>query len=140
MSILTRLLKKSQVVQTSSVLNGKAYPISGMFYSTEKGHFYVRSNKRYKVFSDRCFESWSAEAINTSFSNVSHIPYAGILGFRDGTIIHNLADGKIYIVSDNKRLHIKTPNAFPQGWIESKKVTVGENEINLHKEGVAIDG
>ena len=111
-----------------------------MFYSTEKGHFYIRSNKRYKVFSDRCFNSWSAESIETSFSNVSHIPYAGILGFRDGTIIHNLADGKIYIVSDNKRLHIKTPNAFPEGWIEAKKVIVGENEINLHKEGVAIDG
>jgi hypothetical protein len=140
MSILTRFLKKSQTPQISSRLKGKAYPISGMFYATEKGYFYIRSNKRYKVYSDRCFESWSSAAIDTDFSNVSGIPYAGILGFRDGTIIHNLADGKMYIVSDNKRLHIKTPDAFPEGWIEANKVLVGDNEINLHKEGVAIDG
>jgi hypothetical protein len=140
MSILTRFLKKSQTAQISNRLNKKAYPISGMFYATEKGYFYIRSNKRYKVYSDRCFASWSSNAIDTDFSNVSGIPYAGILGFRDGTIIHNLADGKMYIVSDNKRLHIKTPDAFPEGWIEANKVLVGDNEINLHKEGAAIDG
>lgn len=133
--------KKSQIPQTQTYsLTNKIYPISGIFYSTNQGYFYIRSSKRYKVYSDRCFNSWAVEAIVTDFSNVSHIPYAGILGFRDGTIIHNVSDGKMYIVSDNKRLHIKTPNAFPEGWIEAKKVLVGDKEIELHKEGVSIDG
>jgi hypothetical protein len=79
-------------------------------------------------------------AIDTDFKNISQMPYAGILGFRDGTIIHNLADGKIYVVSDNKKLHIKTPDAFPEGWIEANKVTVSEAEVGLHKEGVEIIG
>lgn len=141
MSILTRLSKKSQTHQTQTYsLKNKAYPISGLFYKTEKGYFYIRAGKRYKVFSERCFQSWSVEPIDTEFINVSHIPYAGILGFRDGSIIHNLADGKIYIVSDNRRLHIKTPDAFPEGWIESKKFIISEAELDLHKEGVAISG
>ena len=121
-------------------LSNKAYPISGLFYKTEKGYFYVRSNKRYKVYSERCFASWAVLPIETEFKNLSAIPYAGILGFRDGSIIHNLADGKIYVVSDNKKLHIKTPDAFPEGWIEANKVTVSEAEVGLHKEGVEIIG
>ena len=106
MSILRKSKKKS-LQPTISTLEGKAYPISGIFYITEKGTFYIKSSKRYKVFSDRCFSSWNVKAIDASFAQISHIPYAGILGFRDGTIIHNLGDGKIYVVSDNKRLHIK---------------------------------
>lgn len=141
MSILTKLYKRSQKPLTSNnKLSNPAYPISGLFYKTERGYFYVRAGKRYKVYSDRCFTSWGVKAIETDFINVSKMPYAGILGFRDGTIIHNLADGKIYIVSDNKKLHIKTPDAFPEGWIEENKVIVSETEVDLHKEGVAIIG
>jgi hypothetical protein len=138
MSILTRFLKKSQS-PTYQVLNGKAHLISGLFYWTEKGYFYIKGGKRYKVFSQRCFDSWNSDAIETAFINISHIPYGGVLGFRDGTIIHNLADGKIYIVSDGKRMHIKTPDAFPEGWIEDMKMVVSEAEANLHKDGQDIN-
>jgi hypothetical protein len=141
MSILKKFYKRSQKPLTvSNKLYGVAYPISGLFYKTERGYFYIRSGKRYKVYSDRCFISWGVKAIESDFINISKMPYAGILGFRDGTIIHNLADGKIYIVSDNKKLHIKTPDAFPEGWIEANKVIVSETEVDLHKEGVAIIG
>jgi len=138
MNILTRFLKKSQS-PTYPKLNVKVYPISGLFYKTDKGYFYIKGGKRYKIFSDRCFVSWHTEAIETAFENVSHVPYGGILGFRDGTIIHNLADGKIYVVSDNKRMHIKTPDAFPEGWIDSMKMVVSEAEANLHKDGSDIN-
>lgn len=137
---MRNIWKKSSKQQLITRLNSKAYPISGLFYKTEKGYFYIKSGKRYKVYSDRCFQSWSTKPIETSFDNITHIPYAGILGFRDGTIIHNLADGKIYIVSDNKRLHLKTPDAFPDGWIDENKIVVSEAEVELHKEGTEING
>lgn len=132
--------KKSPRPTSTHRLAGKAYPISGIFYATEKGHFYVKSGKRYRLFSERCFNSWSVKAIDTDFSNISHIPFGGILGFRDGTIIHNLADGKIYIVSDNKKLHIMTPDAFPEGWIDSMKIVISSEEAELHKDGQSING
>lgn len=84
-------------------------------------------------------DSWSYDPIPCDFEKISSIPYAGILGFRDGTIIHNLADGKIYIVSDNKRMHIKTPDIFPEGWIDAMKIVVSDKEANLHKDGNEID-
>lgn len=127
------LWKKSEQ-KTSYSLDTKVSTISGLFYKTPKGYFYIKSGKRYKVFSDRCFKSWSVEAIETSMDNLSHIPYAGILGFRDGTIIHNLADGKMYVVADNKRIHLTSPDIFPKGWIEYKKILVSQEEVDLHKE------
>lgn len=128
--------KKSESKTSSNrfILNIKASSLSGLFYKTDKGYFYIKSGKRYKVFSERCFKSWSVEAIETSLENLSHIPYAGILGFRDGTIIHNLADGKMYIVADNKRVHLTNPDLFPEGWIEHKKLLVSQEEVDLHKE------
>lgn len=137
---MLNILKRKSNLQETQSLKNKAYPISGLFYKTEKGYFYIKAGKRYKVYSERCFKSWSSDYINTDFSNISHIAYAGILGFRDGTIIHNLADGKIYVVSDNKRLHVKTPDAFPEGWIEANKIVVSEQEANLHKDGIEING
>lgn len=130
------LWKRSESKSSSIVFtfDKKVPTISGMFYKTEKGYFYIKGGKRYKVFSDRCFTSWNVEAISTSSDNLSHIPYAGILGFRDGTIIHNLADGKMYIVADNKRVHLKNPDLFPEGWIEYKKILVSQEETDLHKE------
>jgi len=129
-------LKRSESKRSniSFTFDGKAPLISGMFYKTDKGYFYIKGNKRYRVFSEKCFKSWSVEAINTSIDSLSHIPYAGILGFRDGTIIHNLADGKIYIVADNKKIHLTDPGVFPDGWIEHKKILVSQEETNLHKE------
>lgn len=125
---------ESKSSKPTFILNKKIANISGMFYKTDKGYFYIKSGKRYKVFSERCFRSWSVEAIETSYENLSNIPYAGILGFRDGTIIHNLADGKIYIVADNKRVHLKDPDLFPEGWIEYRKILVSQEETDLHKE------
>lgn len=130
------LWKKSESKKSNSsfLLNKQVPLISGMFYKTEKGYFYIKSNKRYRVFSDRCFDSWSVEAIETSVDNLLYIPYAGILGFRDGTIIHNLSDGKMYIVADNKKTHLTNPDLFPKGWIEQKKIIVSQEEADLHKE------
>lgn len=137
---MLNILKRKSNQLPVERLNKKAYPISGMFYSTEKGYFYVKSSKRYKVYSKRCLDSWSPSLIETDFVNISHIQYAGILGFRDGTIIHNLANGKIYVVSDSKKLHLKTPDVFPEGWIEANKVLVSDQEAELHKDGIEIDG
>ena len=133
-------LKSSPNISEVKYLPGKAHMISGMFYRTESGNFYVKSNKRYKVYSERCLQSWATPTVDSKFANISHIPYAGILGFRDGTIIHNLSDGKIYIVSDNQKRQIKTPDAFPEGWIEQYKILVSESEANLHKDGPEING
>jgi hypothetical protein len=60
----------------------------------------------------------------------------GKLGFRDGTLIKNIADGKIYLVSQNKRRHVVTPDSFAKyGLDRSSIVEVSESETNMHDLG-----
>ena len=61
---------------------------------------------------------------------------AGKLGFRDGTLIKNIADGKMYLVSQNKRRHIVDPDSFDRyGLDRSKVIEVSELEAAAHDLG-----
>jgi hypothetical protein len=61
---------------------------------------------------------------------------AGKLGFRDGTLIKNIADGKLYLISQNKRRHIIDPDTFEKyGLDRSNIIEVSESEANMHELG-----
>jgi hypothetical protein len=64
------------------------------------------------------------------------IKMAGKLGFRDGSLIKNLADGRMYLVSQNKLRHIVDPDSFDRyGLDRSKVVEVSDKEISAHDLG-----
>jgi hypothetical protein len=64
------------------------------------------------------------------------IKLAGKLGFRDGSLIKNLADGRMYLVSQNKLRHIVDPDSFDRyGLDRSKVVEVSDKEISAHDLG-----
>jgi hypothetical protein len=70
---------------------------------------------------------------------LSGIKLVGKLGFRDGTLIKNVADGKMYLVSQNKLRHIVDPDTFNRyGLDRSKVVEVSEKEILAHDLGENI--
>jgi len=61
--------------------------------------------------------------------------------FRNGSLIHNIADGKIYLIVEGLRCHVTSPEAFER--IGAKRdakhvVSVSLAEIRLHKEGPEI--
>jgi hypothetical protein len=61
---------------------------------------------------------------------------AGKLGFRDGTLIKNIADGRIYLVSQNKLRHIVDPDSFTRyGLDRSNVIEVSETEVSAHDLG-----
>jgi len=67
---------------------------------------------------------------------LSGFKIAGKLGFRDGTLIKNIADGKIYLLSQNKLRHITDPDLFSKyGLDRSSVIEVAEYEINSHEIG-----
>ena len=67
---------------------------------------------------------------------VSSMKIVGKLGFRDGTLIKNISDGKMYLVSQNKRRHIVDPDSFVKyGLDRSKVIEVSESEIIMHDLG-----
>ena len=88
------------------------------------------------MISDRAAESWLFTTVNATETAVSGIKLVGKLGFRDGTLIKNISDGKIYLVSQNKRRHILSPDVFDRyGLNRSLLIEVSEAETNMHELG-----
>jgi hypothetical protein len=111
---------------------------SGLIAHTEKGYFYIKGNKRFKFVSDRAMNSWSLPIIVTIESKVVNFAMNGTLGFRDGTLVKDISDGKIYLISDNKRRHVVDPDVLE--WINSDILEVGQKEILVHEEGENLNG
>ena len=106
---------------------------SGLIAHTERGYFYIKGNKRFKFVSDKAMESWSLPIVETSEAMLVNFSTAGVLGFRDGSLIHDISDGRIYLVSDSKRRHIVDPDVLE--WLDSEIIKTGQKEILVHDEG-----
>ena len=66
----------------------------------------------------------------------SNIKLAGSIGFRDGSLIKNIADGKMYLISQNKRRHLVDPDSFDRyGLNRSEVIEVSQAETNMHDIG-----
>lgn len=111
---------------------------SGLIANTEKGFYYVKSGKRFKFISERAKDSWSLNSIRTTEKALGSLPVSGLLGFRDGSLLKDISDGKIYLISDNKRRHIVDPDVLL--WLNFGVIEVGEKEISFHQLGEKLNG
>jgi hypothetical protein len=117
------------------------YP-SGICLESQTGFWYIKGQRRYKVPIGRILSSWNfAYVIETTEAALKNYKIAGTLGFRDGTLIKTIFDGKLYLVSENKRRPIKDPAVFDQlGFDRRAVVDVSESEANLHEIGEDLVG
>ena len=125
------ILKKSRKKQVYK--NYTPLVPSGLIAHTEKGYFYIKGNKRFKFVSDKAKDSWYLPIVETSEAMLVNYSSAGVLGFRDGTLIHDISDGRMYLISDSKRRHIVDPDVLE--WLDSEIIKVGQKEIFVHPEG-----
>lgn len=127
-----KLFKRTQTTLIKSPTN---FP-SGIAVKTESGTYWIKDGKRFKLISDRAAQSWLFTTINASDSALINIKIAGKLGFRDGTLIKNIADGKMYLISQNKKRHITSPDIFNKfGLDRSRLIEVSAVEIAAHDLG-----
>ena len=132
---MKRLFRNTQIPLVTSPTN---FP-SGIAVKTDKSVYWIKDGKRYKLISDRAAKSWSFTTVNATEAALSGIKLAGKLGFRDGTLIKNIADGKMYLVSQNKLRHIVDPDIFDRyGLDRSNLIEVSETEINAHDIGETL--
>ena len=131
-----RLLKNTKATLTISQPTN--FP-SGIAVKTDKDTYWIKDGKRYRLISDRAAKSWSFTTVNATEAALVGFKVAGKLGFRDGALIKNIADGKIYLVSQNKLRHIVDPDSFTKyGLDRSKIVEVSEAEVSAHDLGENI--
>lgn len=109
---------------------------SGLAVKTDKATYWIKDGKRYRLISDRAAKSWYFTTVNATEQAVSGMKVVGKLGFRDGSLIKNIADGKMYLISQNKRRHIVNPDSFDTfGLDRSTVIEVSEAEANMHDIG-----
>jgi hypothetical protein len=88
------------------------------------------------LISDRAAKSWCFTTVKATEAALSGIKLVGKLGFRDGSLIKNIADGKMYLVSQNKLRHIVDPDIFTKyGLDRSNLIEVSEAEVKAHDIG-----
>ena len=112
------------------------YPNSS-FVRTESGIYYLTNGKRFRLLSERVLDSYSPHrVIETTEAALAKYPRGGKLKFRAGSLIYNLADGKIYLIEDGLRRHVTSPEALARiGATEKDAVVVSKAETALHQEG-----
>ncbi len=126
MNKLFKNTKKSLIVKSTS------FP-SGIAVKTDKNTYWVKDGKLYRLISNRAASSWSFTTVDAAESALSKYKVVGKLGFRDGTLIKDISDGKIYLISQNKRRHITSPDVFDNyGLDRSKVIEVGSEESEMH--------
>lgn len=109
---------------------------SGIAVKTNKATYWIKDGKRYKLISDRAAKSWMFTTAKATEEALSLIKLVGKLGFRDGTLIKDISNGKMYLVSQNKKRHIVSPDVFNKyGLDRSKVIEVSEAESNIHEIG-----
>jgi hypothetical protein len=115
------------------------YP-EGVCVKTEKGYYYIGKKFRYSIKSQRVLESWRFNVLGSSEAAVKHYTVSSKpLGFRAGTLIKNIADGKIYVISQNLRRQVTSPDILVSyGYLESQAIVVSEEEANLHDNGEVL--
>jgi hypothetical protein len=121
--------------QSTLITSQTNFP-SGIAVKTDKAVYWVKDGKRFKLISERAAKSWAFTTVNATEAALVGMKIAGALGFRDGTLIKNIADGKMYLVSQNKKRHIVSPDIFIKfGLDRSKMIEVSATEIAAHELG-----
>lgn len=116
------------------------YP-SGVCVKTESGLYYLKNKTKYRIKSDKVFKSWKFPVvIDSSDHAISHYrPSLRRLGFRDGTIVRDIYDQRLYIISNSERVSITTPEAYAVLAIDDSVIPyVSHEDVVFHKEGGSI--
>lgn len=117
------------------------YP-AGTCVKTDKcTYFIMKDGKRYRITSDNVELSWRFPlTVITSESALSNYPVAlSKLPFRDGSLLNNFADGKLYLVSEGLLHHITDPRFLDR--IQRNRddaMVVSDADIKIMKVGAPI--
>jgi hypothetical protein len=127
--------KQKKTTQVPLITLPTNFP-SGIAVKTDRATYWIKDGKRFRLISDRAEQSWLFTTVHAAESALINSKVIGKLGFRDGTLIKNIADGRIYLISQNKRRHIVNPDSFDlYGLNRSSIIEVSEIETNMHDIG-----
>jgi hypothetical protein len=138
-----KMWKKKQTPQTQTNINPPLVPTvypSGVAVFDGTNTYFIKNNKKYRIISDRAVQSWGFKVWHGSPESLSKIVLGGILAFRDGSVIKDVSNGKIYLVVNGMKQHITTPDFFTKFGVDPGYIIeVSAKEADLHKNGEPIN-
>lgn len=139
--MIRKMWKKKPQTKTSiqPPLVPTAYP-SGVAVFDGVNTYFIKNNKKYRIISERAVKSWGFKVWYGSPESLSKIVLGGILAFRDGSVIKDVSNGKIYLVVNGMKQHITTPDFFTKFGVDPEYIIeVSAKEADLHKNGEPIN-
>ena len=136
---MLRKKKEQPKAEIKPPLVPTAYP-SGVAVFDGTNTYFIKNNKKYRIISSRALESWGFKVWYGSPESLSKTVLGGILAFRDGSVIKDVSNGKIYLVVNGLKQHITTPDFFTKFGIDPGYIIeVSAKEADLHKNGESIN-
>lgn len=134
-----RFLRKKPRTRAELPTEPVEYP-SGICVKTEKGAYLIQKDgKRYRIPTKAILDSWNFPlTVDATEAAVSNHPLAVLkVGFRDGSLLNNIADGRMYLVSAGRLRHVVDPEVLNRLG-NPTPVTVSDAEIKMMKQGEPI--
>jgi hypothetical protein len=131
-----QFLRKKQPTPQTPPSSPVEYP-TGICVKTEKGAYRIHTDgKRYKIPTKAILDSWHFPlVVDSTEAALAKYPVALVkLAFRDGSLLNNIADGRMYLVSGGILRHVTDP-AVLERLGNPQPVVVSDAEINLMKQG-----
>src|SRR6478752_1655831 len=85
------------------------YPSGAIVHAGDE-YYYVKGGTVARFVSERAALSWGLPIAEAWEINITNYQIKGVLGFRDLSLIQNIADGKLYLVSEGKKRHVVDPD------------------------------
>lgn len=135
-----RLFSKKKAPKVVPPQGPFKYP-SGTVVNTESGQYYLKGLVKYKIKSRSVFNSWNFPLVvdSTDEAISKYRPSLKRLGFRDGTIIRDIYDGRLYVIANSKRVQISSVEAGEALGIEGLPNNyVSHEDVLFHSDGGEI--
>ena len=113
---------------------------SGAVVETELGRWYINGKFRHRIKNKRVFKTWNFSlVIEAPESSLAKYLKGKPLGFRDGTLVGDISDGKVYLIAGKQRRPLTSPESFEAlGLKRSDAIWAAHDEITLHPEGEVL--
>lgn len=116
------------------------YP-TGVCVETEAGCWYINGKFRHRIKNKRILKSWNFPfCVKSTEAALSEYVRTKPLGFRDGTLVGDVSDGKVYLISGKKRRLLSSPEAYALlGLKRRDALWASHDEIIMHEEGEVLN-
>jgi hypothetical protein len=116
------------------------FPTGTVIETVNGDFFYIKGKRKFRIISDRILFSWSfPRTVYVTQTCADRYKTFGRLGFREGTVIRDITTSAIYLISENKKRLITTPDALENLGVSVDDIMfVSPEEAGIHEGGEDI--